>query len=189
MAVIGAEIGLPPGAARAMLAAMTADFIVRPARPADARTLAELRWTFKQEDYAGQPPAPARHLEEAEHWIRDRLSAGHWLAWVTETEGEITGHVFLCQMERIPEPYEDNNPVGYVTNLFVLPSQRNKGAGSALLEVLKQHSRSAGLEGLIVWPSERSRPLYQRSGFQPSEELLELEAGVDVPVEGSSRGG
>ncbi|MFC9706056.1 GNAT family N-acetyltransferase [Streptomyces sp. NPDC056943] len=153
---------------------MTTDLVVRPARLTDARTLAELRWTFKQEDYEGQPPAPARHLEEAEHWIRDRLSGGRWLAWVAETEGQICGHVFLCLVERMPEPYEDNNPVGYVTNFFVLPSRRNKGVGSALLEALKQHSRSACLEGLIVWPSERSTPLYQRLGFQLPEELLEL---------------
>ncbi|MER5932982.1 GNAT family N-acetyltransferase [Streptomyces sp. NPDC002054] len=153
---------------------MTTDLVVRPARLTDARTLTELRWTFKQEDYEGQPPAPARHLEEAEHWIRDRLSGGRWLAWVAETEGQICGHVFLCLVERMPEPYEDNNPVGYVTNFFVLPSQRNKGVGSALLESLKQRSRGAGLEGLIVWPSERSTPLYQRLGFQLPEELLEL---------------
>ncbi|MFG2991824.1 GNAT family N-acetyltransferase [Streptomyces sp. NPDC048257] len=72
----------------------------------------------------------------------------------------------------------DNNPVGYVTNFFVLPSQRNKGAGSALLEALKQHSHSADLEGLIVWPSERSTPLYQGFGFQSPEELLELPLGT-----------
>ncbi|MFB7368464.1 GNAT family N-acetyltransferase [Streptomyces sp. NPDC056222] len=154
---------------------MTNDFTVRPARPADAARLAELRWTFKHEDHEGQPPTPVRRpLEEAEHWIRDRLTDGRWLAWVAETEGEICGHVFLCLVERMPEPYEDNNPVGYVTNFFVTPPQRNQGAGSALLGALKQHSCSAGLEGLIVWPSERSTPLYQGFGFQPPEELLEL---------------
>ena len=157
---------------------MTTDFSVRPARPADAGSLAELRWTFKQEDHEGRPPTLARPGEEAEHWIHDRLRNGHWLAWVAEAEGEICGHVFLCLVERMPEPYEDNNPVGYVTNYFVLPSHRNKGAGSALLEALKQHSRSACLEGLIVWPSERSTPLYQRLGFQPPEELLELPLGT-----------
>ncbi|WP_411133317.1 hypothetical protein [Streptomyces sp. C10] len=45
---------------------MTTDFTVRPARPTDARPLAELRWTFKQEDQEGRPAAPARPLEEAE---------------------------------------------------------------------------------------------------------------------------
>ncbi|MGP3925123.1 GNAT family N-acetyltransferase [Streptomyces sp. 8N616] len=153
---------------------MTTDFTVRPARPADARPLAEMRWTFKQEDHEGQPPAPARPLEEAEHWMRDRLSDGKWLAWVAETGGEICGHVFLCLVERMPDPYTDNTPVGYVTNFYVTPSQRNKGAGSALLEALKHHSRSSGFDTLIVWPSERSSPLWQQSGFQPPQELLEL---------------
>ncbi|GAA2593183.1 GNAT family N-acetyltransferase [Streptomyces tubercidicus] len=74
----------------------------------------------------------------------------------------------------MPDPYSDNTPVGYVTNFYVTPSQRNRGAGSALLEAMKQHSRSAGFDTLIVWPSQRSSPLWQRSGFQPPEELLEL---------------
>ncbi|MCX5231966.1 GNAT family N-acetyltransferase [Streptomyces sp. NPDC006553] len=156
---------------------MSTDLVVRPARPADARALAELRWTFKQEDHEG-PPTPARPLEEAEQWIRDRLGGGRWLAWVVETEGEICGHVFLCLVERMPEPYGGNDPIGYVTNFFVMPSQRNRGAGARLLEALKQHARSAGLDTLIVWPSERSSPLYRRSGFQPSEELLELPLGA-----------
>ncbi|MFE5482266.1 GNAT family N-acetyltransferase [Streptomyces sp. NPDC056527] len=157
---------------------MTTGFIVRPARPADARALAELRWTFKQEDHEGQAPTPARPPHEAEQWIRDRLDDGRWLAWVAESGGEIFGHVFLCPVERMPEPYGDDNPLGYVTNFFVLPSQRNKGAGSALLEALKRHSRGTGFEGLIVWPSERSTPLYRRSGFHPPEELLELLLGT-----------
>ncbi|MFE5865696.1 hypothetical protein ACFQ77_34875, partial [Streptomyces virginiae] len=54
-------------------------------------------------------------LEGAERGIRDRLSDGHRLAWVAETGREICGHVFLCLVERMPDPYEGNNPVGYVT--------------------------------------------------------------------------
>ncbi|MFD8646063.1 hypothetical protein ACFV14_37805 [Streptomyces zaomyceticus] len=56
---------------------MTTDRTVRPARPEDARRLAELRWMFKEEDHERRPPASARSLEEAERWIRDRLAGGH----------------------------------------------------------------------------------------------------------------
>ncbi|MFH8580945.1 GNAT family N-acetyltransferase [Streptomyces zaomyceticus] len=157
---------------------MTTDCTVRPARPDDARRLAELRWMFKEEDHEGRPPTSVRSLEEAEQWIRDRLGNGHWQAWVAETGDDICGHVFLGLVERLPEPYGDNLPIGYVTNFFVTPPQRNKGTGSALLEALTRHSRSAGFESLIVWPSDRSSPLYRRSGFQPSEELLELPLGT-----------
>ncbi|MFB7255467.1 GNAT family N-acetyltransferase [Streptomyces nojiriensis] len=153
---------------------MTTDFTVRPARPDDARRLAELRWAFKQEDHEGQPPAPVRPLEEAERWIRERLGNGRWRAWVAEAGDDVCGHVFLCPVERMPEPYGDNRPIGYVTNFFVTPPRRNGGIGSALLEALELHARSAGFDTLVVWPSDRSSPLYRRSGFRSPEELLEL---------------
>ncbi|MEU6819646.1 GNAT family N-acetyltransferase [Streptomyces atriruber] len=153
---------------------MTADFTVRPARPADAHRLAAMRRTFKQEDHEGRPPAPDHPLEDAERWIGERLGDGRWLAWVAEAGGEIFGHVFLCPVERVPDPYGDNAPIGYVTNFYVTPPQRGKGAGSALLEALEEHARNAGFNTLIAWPSERSSPLWQRSGFRAPEELLEL---------------
>ncbi|MEU7281735.1 GNAT family N-acetyltransferase [Streptomyces sp. NPDC045431] len=134
--------------------------------------MAELRWRFKREDH--EERSPTQPPDETEQWIHDRLTDGRWLAWVAESGGEIRGHVFLSLVERLPEPYHDNLPIGYVTNFYVTPSQRNKGAGSALLEALKQHCRSAGFDTLIVWPSERSSTLWRRSGFQPPEELLEL---------------
>ncbi|MDT0347146.1 GNAT family N-acetyltransferase [Streptomyces litchfieldiae] len=152
---------------------MTTDTRVRQARVADAPALARLRWAFKQEDHEGEPPAPARSMDQAEQWIRERLGGGRWLAWVLEIGEELCGHVFLHLVERIPEPYEDNIPVGYVTNFYVVPSQRNRGFGTALLDALRLHARSRGMDVLIVWPSERSAPLYRRAGFHPSAELLE----------------
>jgi GNAT superfamily N-acetyltransferase len=146
---------------------------VRLARPADATVLARLRWSFKQEEQE-QPPDQARPVEQAERWIHDRLDDGHWLAWVAESGGQIHGHVFLQHVERMPDPYEENRPIGYVTNFYVTPSHRGRGIGRALLEALKHHARSADLDTLIVWPSEQSSRLYQRAGFLRPEELLEL---------------
>jgi GNAT superfamily N-acetyltransferase len=153
---------------------VTADLTVREARPTDARALAKLRWAFKQEDHDVRSPDEALPLAQAESWIRDRLSGGHWLAWVAETGGQICGHVFLQLVERMPEPYADNAPLGYVTNFFVTPAQRNQGAGTALLEALKRYAHGARLDTLIVWPSERSSHLYRRAGFRVPQELLEL---------------
>jgi GNAT superfamily N-acetyltransferase len=153
---------------------MSSHFTVRPARPADAGPLAALRWAFKHEDHAGRRPAPVGPPAEAVQWIRDRLDHGTWLAWVAESDGEVFGQVFLHLVEKVPEPYGDNAPLGYVTNFYVTPSRRNGGAGSALLTAVARYARSAPLDTLVVWPSERSEPLYRRHGFRPPEELLEL---------------
>ncbi|SDG58092.1 Acetyltransferase (GNAT) family protein [Sinosporangium album] len=148
--------------------------VIRPARPGDARVLAELRWAFKLEDHEGEPPRPHQPVEQAEDWLRDRLGDGRWLAWVAESGGQVCGHVFLHLVERMPDPYSDSTPLGYVTNFYVTPPHRNRGIGTGLLDAVKRHARSTRLDTLIVWPSERSNLLYRRSGFLPPEELLEL---------------
>ncbi|GAA0465754.1 GNAT family N-acetyltransferase [Streptomyces olivaceiscleroticus] len=155
---------------------MTTDFRVRRAETTDAPALARLRWEFKEEDHEGREAgssAPTRSMARAEQWIRERLDGGRWLAWVAEVGADVRGHVFLHLVERVPEPYEDNTPVGYVTNFYVQPGHRNHGCGTALLEALRQHCRERGTDVLIVWPSERSVPVYRRAGFRPSTELLE----------------
>ncbi|MGW7265931.1 N-acetyltransferase family protein [Streptomyces sp. NPDC054842] len=156
---------------------MTTDFLVRRAEATDASELARLRWAFKQEehrqDHGGDAPEPLHSVTRAERWIRKRLHDGRWLAWVAEEDGAIRGHVFLNLVERVPDPYEDNSPLGYVTNFYVIPGSRNRGYGAALLDALRRHARTADLNVLVVWPSERSAPLYGRAGFRPPEDLLE----------------
>jgi GNAT superfamily N-acetyltransferase len=154
---------------------VSTDVHTRQAGAADAPALARLRWAFMQEDHEGDPATPVRSVAGAEEWIRDRLDGDRWLAWVAEADGEIRGHVFLQLVERAPEPYEDNRPVGYVTNFYVVPAYRNRGFGAALLAVLLRYARSRGTDSLIVWPSERSAPLYRRAGFHPPAELLEAD--------------
>ncbi|AOP51273.1 GNAT family N-acetyltransferase [Streptomyces lydicus] len=152
---------------------MTSDFHVRQACAADAPVLARLRWAFKQEDHEGDLSTPVRSVKQAEQWIRERLDSGRWLAWVVENGEEICGHVFLHLVERVPEPYEDATPIGYVTNFYVVPEYRNRGFGGALLAELKTRAQNTGMDVLIVWPSDRSVPLYRRAGFEASAELLE----------------
>jgi GNAT superfamily N-acetyltransferase len=155
---------------------VTTDCNVRRALPADAPSLAELRWAFKQEDenFDETPHDTGRFVQQAESWIRDRLIEGRWLAWVAETADMICGHVFLQLVERMPDPQGVDAPIGYVTNFYVTPGQRNRGIGTALLRALAEYAQTEAFNTLIVWPSERSAPLYQRADFHTPDELLEL---------------
>ncbi|WP_282203412.1 GNAT family N-acetyltransferase [Kitasatospora fiedleri] len=146
---------------------------VRRAGVDDAAALAALRLRFKREDEGGEPPgSAAEFLAECERWLRTRL-AGPWLAWVAEADGRVCGHVFLCLVEKVPSPYPSADALGYVTNFYVTPERRGRGLGRALLEELNRHARARPLDTLVVWPSERSAPLYRRHGFAPPAELLE----------------
>ena len=46
-----------------------------------------------------------------------------------------------------------------------LPEVRNAGVGQRLLTAIKDWASSENLELLVVWPSERAYPFYERAGF------------------------
>jgi len=149
------------------------EVIIRPAGPGDAAALATLRWQFKLEDDDGEIPEDKEKFSaECEAWLRTRM-AGPWRAWLAEAEGRPCGHVFVCLVEKVPSPFPASEALGYVTNFYVTPEQRNRGLGKALLDEVTRHARAHQLDTLIVWPSERSAPLYRRCGFGRPGELLE----------------
>lgn len=79
----------------------------------------------------------------------------------------------MCLVEKVPSPFPGADTLGYVTNFYVTPEQRDRGIGTALLGELNSHAGGQGLDTLVVWPSERSGPLYRRCSFGPPDELLE----------------
>ncbi|GAA3828382.1 hypothetical protein GCM10022226_56510 [Sphaerisporangium flaviroseum] len=149
------------------------DYTIRLATVDDAAVLARLRWRFQVEDDGEARRDEEAFLSDCERWLRDRLT-GSWLIWVAEAGGEICGHVFLNRVEKVPKPAGGADELGYVTNFYVVPQWRNRGVGRALLDEMREHARVRSMDTLVVWPSERSAPLYARAGFQPPLELLEF---------------
>lgn len=136
--------------------------------------LAQLRLDFKLEDRDDAPPIPDVDFVAAlDVWLRERIANSSWLIWVAEVDGHIRGHVFLHLVEKVPGPYPCPTVWGYVTNFYVAPGCRSHGLGRRLLDALRDHARAERYDTLVVWPSQRSTPLYQRAGFAPSAELLE----------------
>ena len=62
---------------------------------------------------------------------------------------------------------------GYVSSVFVQPGRRQSGIGSALLAACLRQCEAEGIDAVFLWPTERSRPLYQRHGFAVRDDLLE----------------
>jgi GNAT superfamily N-acetyltransferase len=149
------------------------EYNIRPATADDAAALAQLRWRFKVEDDDDIRRDEQVFLAGCERWLRDRLT-GNWLAWVADVDETICGHLFLNRVEKVPEPSASADELGYVTNFYVVPQWRNRGVGRALLDAMRVYAHGRNLDTLIVWPSERSAPLYGRAGFQPPLELLEF---------------
>ena len=61
---------------------------------------------------------------------------------------------------------------GYLANAFVLAAYRDQGIGSLLLRALLGHADDHGYVRVVLRPSQRAIPFYERLGFRPDEGLL-----------------
>ena len=142
--------------------------VIRIASAEDAPALAALRraWTAEQHGPVDDPGFEARFLD----WY-GRESARRF-CWVAEIGGEMVGMMNLAVFERMPQPGREPGSWGYLANSFVRAACRNQGIGSLLLGALLVHADSHGYVRVVLSPSERSVPFYQRAGFTQGTELM-----------------
>jgi GNAT superfamily N-acetyltransferase len=150
---------------------MSVEVTIRRATPDDARELAGLRYEFRT---SLRPPAESSEsfLQRCTAWMQERLAGPSWLCWVAESGGAIVGHVWLDIMEKIPNPGPEDELHGYITNAYVQDALRNQGIGGRLLEAALTYCREKRVDSVILWPTERSRPLYERHGFAEAENVM-----------------
>jgi GNAT superfamily N-acetyltransferase len=145
---------------------------IRQAGPDDAPALASLRRRMHEEDVG--PVDDEAFAARFEAFWRQSYTTGRWVVTVATDDRHLVGHVWLQLVPRVPRPDEgEPGPIGYVTNVYVIPERRNAGIGSRLLAATIDAARDRGAVSLIVWPSERSVALYRRAGFEPGHDILE----------------
>jgi GNAT superfamily N-acetyltransferase len=145
---------------------------IRPADVDDAAALARLRWEFR----SGKAPTTEGHdafLARATAWMRVRLARGDvWRAWLAVSDtGEPIGTLWLAVIEKLPNPAKEPEEHAYISSVYVRPEARG-GVGSALLRTAVDWCAARGVDVVLLWPTERSRPLYTRHGFAPPRDVL-----------------
>jgi len=145
---------------------------VRRATPADAATLARLRFDFRSGRQTAVE-AQAEFVARCAEWMRPRLHAdSRWRVWLLEQGGEPIGNLWMQMIEKIPNPGTESELYGYVTNVYVLEAHRNTGGGSMLVEAALDECRRFHVETVFLWTSDEGRPLYARHGFRAADSML-----------------
>jgi GNAT superfamily N-acetyltransferase len=147
---------------------------IRSAATADSAMLARLRYDFRTRNVRGDEDRDT-FVARCEAWMRDRLaSGGLWRCWIAEQDGAAVGNIWLNLIEKIPNPAPETECHAYITNFYVLEEMRGQGVGSRLLGTALEWCKDRRVHAAILWPSDRSRPLYERNGFAVRDDLLEL---------------
>ena len=147
---------------------------IRPATEADAAVLARLRYALRsgnREVSEGE----SEFVERCRVWMEGRLGRGSaWRCWVAERGREPVGNIWAQLVEKIPNPSPEPERYAYITNFYVRENERGRGTGTLLLSAALEWCRECEAHLVILWPTERSRPLYLRHGFAVPEDSLEL---------------
>lgn len=147
---------------------------LRAATSADAPGLARMRYAFRAS--MGSPiESEAVFVERCTRWMERRLAGDtQWRCWLAEMDGEMVGQLWLHVIEKIPNPVEELECHAYVTNVFVSPEVRSQGIGGRLIQTALDWCRDEQVDSVILWPTPRSRMLYERFGFKPDQDILAL---------------
>jgi len=62
-------------------------------------------------------------------------------------------------------------PQGLIMNVFTERAWRRRGVAAALLRELLRWCRASGIESVVLHASADGRPLYEKLGFTPTNEM------------------
>ena len=148
------------------------DYVLRPATETDIPVLAYQRCAMFEAtgllhaaDGGELETAVRRYLEEA-------MPAGTFHAWLVEAGGVVVagGGLQLRTLQARPG-FVRGEPEGLVVSMWTEPAHRRRGLGSRVLEALLAWCEARGIRRLTLHASAEGRPLYQRYGFKPTNEM------------------
>lgn len=146
---------------------------LRLAKQSDAAALAQLRYDFRASTGVATEPE-AEFVARCSKWMSARLNdAGLWKCWVAESDGLI-GALWLQLVEKIPNPRAEPEYHAYITNFYLRQTARGRGTGTRLLNMALEWCKARDVHAIILWPTEKSRTLYERHGFSVRSDILEL---------------
>lgn len=113
-------------------------------------------------------------------WMQERLRAdSSWKCWIAERDQMPVGHLWLQIIDKIPNPTIEREHHAYITNFYIREDARGRGIGSILMSEALEWIRTHDVDAVILWPTDRSRSLYERHGFAVRQDLMELIVGSD----------
>lgn len=104
-------------------------------------------------------------------WVQRHLEAGTYLGWIAEVEGEAVAGAGLLLLDWPPHVIDPQPFRSYLLNVYTHPGHRGRGLARTLTEEAVAETRRRGIVIMSLHASEFGRPIYERLGFVPTNEM------------------
>jgi GNAT superfamily N-acetyltransferase len=122
--------------------------LIRPATAEDTPAVARM-WerlvSYHRALDANLPPATAEGAQIYARSLAERVDDSHTCTYIAEVpDGPVVGYVLGVVVDLVPEMFEQE-PSGFLADIFVEEEYRHAGVGRALVEALSEWFGSKGL--------------------------------------------
>jgi GNAT superfamily N-acetyltransferase len=105
-------------------------------------------------------------------WLRRKMEEGEYLAWLAvAADGSVAAGLGLWLMDWPPHMVGPGSRRGNILNVYTNPDSRRQGLARRLMEVALDWCRANRIRAVILHSSNDGRPLYERLGFRPTNEM------------------
>lgn len=144
------------------------------AGPGDVGDLARLLWLHAAPDEQAIQTVDSFAVDLGQ-WLSGQGRSHH--AFVARSaEFGAVGMAWLALVPRVPRPGSTTRYSGDIQSVFVVPSERGRGIGAALITAATRHALTLGAGRVTVQSGRTAVPLYERLGFASSPQLLQAPA-------------
>jgi GNAT superfamily N-acetyltransferase len=102
-------------------------------------------------------------------WLRDKLPAGTYLAWLVEDAGrEVVAGGGATVLPWPPGPRYVGGRLAFVYNVYTEPAHRRRGLARLVMETIHAWCRENGIGLVGLNSSQAGRTLSETMGYQPA---------------------
>jgi GNAT superfamily N-acetyltransferase len=110
--------------------------------------------------------------ESSRVYFSEALRIGSYIAWLAETpNAHVVAGGGIVIADWPGHPGENHAKRAWILNMYTEPEARRRGVATQILETMINWCRLQGFSAVSLHASAAGRPLYERVGFQPTNEM------------------
>ena len=147
------------------------EIIIRFATVEDAPYIIRHRREMFADMESGTAQSRAQMDANFESWLRPRLKTGEYMGWMACDGDEVIAGAGLWLIDWLPAPDGFAGNLPYVCNVYTEHEYRRQGLAGKLMNCVLEYCQENGYPRVRLHASEFGRPLYQKLGFNQSNEM------------------